>query len=102
MRAAFEACIRAGGVVLFPADTVYGLACDPENRVAVERLYRLKRLLLPDCARVVHDRSNSGRSSSRARGAKWRSTSASLMTARADGCQSGAWSLSMITDRMPS
>jgi len=38
----FEACIRAGGVVLFPADTVYGLACDPENEQAIERMYRIK------------------------------------------------------------
>jgi tRNA threonylcarbamoyl adenosine modification protein (Sua5/YciO/YrdC/YwlC family) len=41
--AAFERCIGAGGLVLFPADTVYGLACDPEDRFAVERLYLLKR-----------------------------------------------------------
>jgi L-threonylcarbamoyladenylate synthase len=40
---AFDAAIAAGGVVLFGADTVYGLACDPENPRAVERLYRLKR-----------------------------------------------------------
>jgi L-threonylcarbamoyladenylate synthase len=40
--AAFEACIAAGGVAVFPADTVYGLACDPENRDAVARLYALK------------------------------------------------------------
>jgi L-threonylcarbamoyladenylate synthase len=40
--AAFEACIRAGGVAVFPADTVYGLACDPENADAVKRLYELK------------------------------------------------------------
>jgi L-threonylcarbamoyladenylate synthase len=40
--AAFEACIRAGGVAVFPADTVYGLACDPENADAVHRLYELK------------------------------------------------------------
>jgi L-threonylcarbamoyladenylate synthase len=39
---AFEACIADGGVALFPADTVYGLACDPENAAAVERLYALK------------------------------------------------------------
>jgi L-threonylcarbamoyladenylate synthase len=39
----FELCIRVGGVVVFPSDTVYGLACDVENRVAVERLYLLKR-----------------------------------------------------------
>jgi L-threonylcarbamoyladenylate synthase len=41
--AAFERTIAAGGVVVFPADTVYGLACDPDNRFAVERLYLLKR-----------------------------------------------------------
>ncbi len=27
---------------MFPADTVYGLACDPENADAVQRLYELK------------------------------------------------------------
>jgi L-threonylcarbamoyladenylate synthase len=40
---AFERCLGVGGVVIFPADTVYGLACDPSNRFAVERLYLLKR-----------------------------------------------------------
>ena len=40
--AALERCIETGGVALFPADTVYGLACDPESPTAVERLYRLK------------------------------------------------------------
>jgi L-threonylcarbamoyladenylate synthase len=40
--AEFEACIAAGGVAVFPSDTVYGLACDPENRDAVERMYALK------------------------------------------------------------
>ena len=42
----FERCMSVGGVAVFPADTVYGLACDPANRVAVERLYRLKRRAL--------------------------------------------------------
>jgi L-threonylcarbamoyladenylate synthase len=40
--AAFERCISVGGVALFPADTVYGLATDPDSREGVERLYRLK------------------------------------------------------------
>ncbi len=40
--AAFERCMAVGGVALFPADTVYGLACDPDSREGVERLYRLK------------------------------------------------------------
>ena len=39
---AFERTVRAGGIVLFPADTVYGLACDPESSAAVDRLYSLK------------------------------------------------------------
>ena len=38
----FAETIAAGGVVVFPADTVYGLACDPENADAVARLYALK------------------------------------------------------------
>jgi L-threonylcarbamoyladenylate synthase len=38
----FERVIAGGGVALFPADTVYGLACDPESKAAVERLYEIK------------------------------------------------------------
>ena len=39
----FRRCISSGGVALFPADTVYGLADRPWTRAtAVERLYRLK------------------------------------------------------------
>jgi len=40
--AAFGRCIAAGGVAVFPADTVYGLACDPGSAAAVDRLYALK------------------------------------------------------------
>jgi L-threonylcarbamoyladenylate synthase len=39
----FERCISNGGVVLFPSDTVYGLACDPDDAEAIARLYELKR-----------------------------------------------------------
>jgi L-threonylcarbamoyladenylate synthase len=39
----FERCIAVGGVALFPADTVYGLATEPDSKEGVERLYRLKR-----------------------------------------------------------
>lgn len=39
----FERCMSVGGVAVFPADTVYGLACDPEEKEAVRRLYALKR-----------------------------------------------------------
>jgi L-threonylcarbamoyladenylate synthase len=40
--AAFESCLVRGGVALFPADTVYGLAAAADSRSAVERLYELK------------------------------------------------------------
>jgi len=37
-----ERCMAAGGVALFPADTVYGLACWPDSGDALARLYELK------------------------------------------------------------
>jgi L-threonylcarbamoyladenylate synthase len=40
--ARLEECIAAGGVAVFPADTVYGLACSPGSEAAVRRLYELK------------------------------------------------------------
>ncbi len=50
---AFERCLSVGGVAVFPADTVYGLACDPSNRVAVERLYGLKHRRLDKPSAVM-------------------------------------------------
>jgi L-threonylcarbamoyladenylate synthase len=38
----FARCMHVQGVAVFPADTVYGLACEPDAPEAVERLYRLK------------------------------------------------------------
>ena len=34
--------IAAGGVAVFPADTVYGLACAPDDEDAFRRIYELK------------------------------------------------------------
>jgi L-threonylcarbamoyladenylate synthase len=36
------AVLRAGGVVAYPTDTLYGLAVDPRNGTAVARLYEVK------------------------------------------------------------
>jgi L-threonylcarbamoyladenylate synthase len=41
-RAALERCAGEGGVAIFPADTLYGLACDPLNAQAVERIHSIK------------------------------------------------------------
>lgn len=41
-RTGLELCIAAGGVTLFPADGLYGLACDPLNATAIDRIHRIK------------------------------------------------------------
>jgi L-threonylcarbamoyladenylate synthase len=41
-RGALERCVSGGGVAVFPADGLYGLACDPLNAAAVERIHALK------------------------------------------------------------
>ena len=34
--------IKDGKIVVFPTDTVYGIGCDPYNKEAVEKVYRIK------------------------------------------------------------
>jgi L-threonylcarbamoyladenylate synthase len=41
-RSALERCVSGGGVAVFPADGLYGLACDPLSAPAVERIHALK------------------------------------------------------------
>ncbi|HEU4657760.1 MAG TPA: L-threonylcarbamoyladenylate synthase [Capillimicrobium sp.] len=41
--ATFERCMSVGGIAVFPADTVYGLACDAGDENAIRELYRRKR-----------------------------------------------------------
>lgn len=35
--------MAAGGIVIYPTDTVYGLGCSVENKNAIERIYLIKR-----------------------------------------------------------
>lgn len=35
-------CLKSGGIIAIPTDTVYGLAADPFNADAVQRLYTMK------------------------------------------------------------
>ena len=41
-RESLERRIHAGGVVLFPADGLYGLACDPLRAAAIARIHEIK------------------------------------------------------------
>jgi L-threonylcarbamoyladenylate synthase len=41
-RKALERCTAGGGVAVFPADGLYGLACDPLDANAISKIHRLK------------------------------------------------------------
>lgn len=41
-RTALERTVAAGGAAVFPADGLYGLACDPTDAAAIERIHALK------------------------------------------------------------
>ena len=36
-------CMRKGGVILYPTDTVWGIGCDATNSEAVKRVYDIKQ-----------------------------------------------------------
>ncbi len=39
-----KACkiIKSGGIVVFPTDTVYGIGCNPYDKKAIKRIYKIK------------------------------------------------------------
>jgi L-threonylcarbamoyladenylate synthase len=41
-RSALERCLGEGGVAIYPADGLYGLAADPLDAAAIDRIHRLK------------------------------------------------------------
>ena len=41
-------CLKNGGVIIYPTDTVYALGCDINNKKALERVARIKGVKLKD------------------------------------------------------
>lgn len=37
------ACLKQGGIIAYPTEGVYGLGCDPFNKVAIHRLLAIKQ-----------------------------------------------------------
>ena len=37
------AVLKAGGVILYPTDTIWGIGCDATNEAAVEKVFALKQ-----------------------------------------------------------
>lgn len=54
--------LRKGGVIAYPTDTVYGFGCDIQDKKALERIYRIKRMakdhpvsfVCPDLRDIAH------------------------------------------------
>ena len=36
-------CIKKGGIILYPTDTIWGIGCDATNSDAVKRIFKLKK-----------------------------------------------------------
>ena len=97
------ACLRqaadqllAGGVVVIPTDTVYGLAAHPAHPEAVQRLYTIKgrqeakpiALLAADAAAVVHFGAQFPPAATRLAAAFWPGA-VTLVLACAEGTEEG-------------
>ena len=53
-------CLKKGGIIIYPTDTIYGLGCDINNQKAVEKICQLKGIK-PEKANfsfICHDLSN--------------------------------------------
>ena len=37
-------CLKSGGVIIYPTDTIYGLGCDIHNHKAIERICKIKNV----------------------------------------------------------
>lgn len=37
-------CLKKGGVIIYPTDTIYGIGCDIYNTAAIERICRIKNI----------------------------------------------------------
>jgi len=54
-----KACevLQAGGIILYPTDTVWGIGCDATNEEAVKKIYELKRRVDNKAMLVLTDNS---------------------------------------------
>ncbi len=53
-------CLKKGGVIIYPTDTVYGMGCDITNPKAIERICKLKGIKLEKAnfSFICHDLSH--------------------------------------------
>lgn len=51
-------CLKNGGVIIYPTDTIYGLGCDIFNTKAIERICQLKQVKPSTLSFICHDLSH--------------------------------------------
>jgi tRNA threonylcarbamoyl adenosine modification protein (Sua5/YciO/YrdC/YwlC family) len=51
-------CLRDGGIVIYPTDTVYGLGCDIYNSKAIDRICRIKNTKPANLSFICYDLSH--------------------------------------------
>jgi tRNA threonylcarbamoyl adenosine modification protein (Sua5/YciO/YrdC/YwlC family) len=51
-------CLRDGGIVIYPTDTVYGMGCNIYNTKAIERIARLKNTKPANLSFICYDLSH--------------------------------------------
>ena len=39
--------LKKGGIILYPTDTVWGIGCDATNYEAVDKIFKLKKSMVP-------------------------------------------------------
>ena len=54
-----KACetMQAGGIILYPTDTIWGIGCDATNEKAVQKVYELKKRMDNKAMLVLTDSS---------------------------------------------
>ena len=51
-------CLKKGGIIIYPTDTIYGLGCDIFNTKAIERICHLKQVKPSTLSFICHDLSH--------------------------------------------
>jgi L-threonylcarbamoyladenylate synthase len=103
------ALLRAGGVLAFPTDTLYGLACDPRNPAAVAKLYRIKGrasdqaipLIAADEAQIVACGASLGPTALRLAARFWPGPLSLVVPAWASLCQDALGGQGTVAVRVP-
>ena len=47
-------CLKSGGIIIYPTDTIYGLGCDIYQPNAIEKICQIKNIDPPKSPAILH------------------------------------------------